>query len=437
MTKQKNAKSINIQEKGITLIALVVTIVVLLILAGVSIVVLFGDNGIIKMATDSTLNTKLAEIEEKANIIYTNKQMQKVLNNLQSNPKMQDIVEELKKEKYEIEAILAGDSQITGIALDKQSIKMTFEQEKTIRVILQGSNELYRYYVSVNGKKYEMHFDNGMVKIDRTESENIENSMEKPTLTASGNDTDVVNVTTIDEVENIIKITANQKEGTTKIIVNYGSYEKECKILVRENLDEIPPQKAKIELCSNTTNPDEPVEATIIHEDNEGGSGIQIGSCKWLYSANDKELGVDNIDWNEANSFNENGETINLVAKEGTYYLHVLSVDADENKTETTTEAIIVEDLTKKWNLSKVRKVTSEDGIVVPVPNGFTPSTVDGEKSVNTGFVIKQGNNGEITEGINEFVWVPVHCDKKTFEVIDGNNVGILYRIYERQKGEL
>lgn len=37
-------------HKGITLIALVVTIVVLLILAGVSITVLFGDSGIITMA---------------------------------------------------------------------------------------------------------------------------------------------------------------------------------------------------------------------------------------------------------------------------------------------------------------------------------------------------------------------------------------------------
>ena len=38
------------KQKGITLIALVVTIVVLLILASVSISMLLGDNGIIKNA---------------------------------------------------------------------------------------------------------------------------------------------------------------------------------------------------------------------------------------------------------------------------------------------------------------------------------------------------------------------------------------------------
>ena len=50
---KKSAKRNYSNQAGITLIALVVTIVVLLILAGVSINVLFGDNGIIKKAQDA------------------------------------------------------------------------------------------------------------------------------------------------------------------------------------------------------------------------------------------------------------------------------------------------------------------------------------------------------------------------------------------------
>ena len=49
----KKGKTNYLNQKGITLIALVVTIVVLLILAGVSINTLFGDNGIIKKAQDA------------------------------------------------------------------------------------------------------------------------------------------------------------------------------------------------------------------------------------------------------------------------------------------------------------------------------------------------------------------------------------------------
>lgn len=48
------------KEKGITLIALVVTIVVLLILAGVSTNVLFSDSGLIEKAQDSGLKIRAA-----------------------------------------------------------------------------------------------------------------------------------------------------------------------------------------------------------------------------------------------------------------------------------------------------------------------------------------------------------------------------------------
>ena len=54
-------------NKGITLVALVVTIVVLLILAGVSINAVLGDNGIIKKANQAASVTKEAEVKEAIN----------------------------------------------------------------------------------------------------------------------------------------------------------------------------------------------------------------------------------------------------------------------------------------------------------------------------------------------------------------------------------
>ncbi len=53
-------------NRGITLIALVVTIMVLLILAGVSIAMLTGQNGILEQAQNSKIATKKAEVKEKA-----------------------------------------------------------------------------------------------------------------------------------------------------------------------------------------------------------------------------------------------------------------------------------------------------------------------------------------------------------------------------------
>lgn len=53
------------KNKGITLIALVITIIVLLILAGISIATLTGENGLLSKATTAKEETKKAEIREE------------------------------------------------------------------------------------------------------------------------------------------------------------------------------------------------------------------------------------------------------------------------------------------------------------------------------------------------------------------------------------
>ena len=55
-------------QNGITLIALVVTTVVLLILAGVSINLVIGQNGIITKAGDASNKTKIANVKGKISL---------------------------------------------------------------------------------------------------------------------------------------------------------------------------------------------------------------------------------------------------------------------------------------------------------------------------------------------------------------------------------
>lgn len=55
-------------QNGITLIALVVTIIVLLILAGISIAMLTGSNGILTRGRDARTQTNNAEIAERINM---------------------------------------------------------------------------------------------------------------------------------------------------------------------------------------------------------------------------------------------------------------------------------------------------------------------------------------------------------------------------------
>ncbi len=53
------------KQKGITLIALVITIIILLILAGISIATLTGENGILSKANNSKIETEKASAKEK------------------------------------------------------------------------------------------------------------------------------------------------------------------------------------------------------------------------------------------------------------------------------------------------------------------------------------------------------------------------------------
>ena len=107
MKKSKNKKIIN--SKGVTLIVLVITIVVLLILAGITIATLNGDNGIINKSLISKEKTEKAGIEEQVDIAIINAEEKR------SDATIYDIIEELKKNK-----VITNDSQVntnTGVII--------------------------------------------------------------------------------------------------------------------------------------------------------------------------------------------------------------------------------------------------------------------------------------------------------------------------------
>ena len=72
--KNSSIFGIKKQESAITLIALVITIVVLLILAGVSINAVIGENGIISKAKEGKIKTEIASIKEEIQIDIIGKQ---------------------------------------------------------------------------------------------------------------------------------------------------------------------------------------------------------------------------------------------------------------------------------------------------------------------------------------------------------------------------
>ena len=117
-------------SKGITLIALVITVIVLLILAGISIVTLSGDDGIIKNA----IKTKeQSEIESEKKIIEIS-----VIQAMEKN-KHGDL------EKSQLEKQMNNNSPNKEIEV--------MENEKTIIIKFAGSNRCYE--INAEGKKMQ------------------------------------------------------------------------------------------------------------------------------------------------------------------------------------------------------------------------------------------------------------------------------------------
>ncbi len=87
-----------------------------------------------------------------------------------------------------------------------------------------------------------------------------------------------------------------------------------------------------------------------------------------------------------------------------------------------------------QWDESKVKKVTSADGEMVPVPKGYTESSVTTENRVESGFVIYEGenpvNDGNVADARaerNQWVWVPVPIVDRIYEEVDGKKISKLY----------
>ena len=92
------------ESKGITLIALVITIIVLLILAGITLALVSGENGILKRATNTVEVNEKATAEEQANLLLADLAVQFYEKNYVENQEGlatldEYLKEELKEEK--------------------------------------------------------------------------------------------------------------------------------------------------------------------------------------------------------------------------------------------------------------------------------------------------------------------------------------------------
>ena len=123
------------QSKGITLISLVVTIIVLIILAGISLYLVLGENGLIEKAKETKPIVDITSAQEKLELVKGPVQLEKYGVNLD------DYLEELEKvkEKYEVDDVERIDNDNAEIIIGgKYKFIATDEKNGNVKITYQG-----------------------------------------------------------------------------------------------------------------------------------------------------------------------------------------------------------------------------------------------------------------------------------------------------------
>ncbi len=176
------------QEKGITLIALVLTIIVLMILAAISMVTLTGDNGILTKAQEAKETAKKAEIKEQLSLA----ELSARIKNKGGAITIKDVLKELEDQGMDFETeedgrtIIIEETYIWKGTEDGKG-NVEFEEQGTVPIktsVSIGTASLGSY-VTYNGLDCRVFYNDDTHGIQIITSENVGN------VTLGSGDTEV------------------------------------------------------------------------------------------------------------------------------------------------------------------------------------------------------------------------------------------------------
>lgn len=122
-------KKIREEESGITLIALVITIIVLLILAGISIATLTGENGILTQASKAKEQNEIGHEKEQITLAYNAAKIKKTSNSDSSGVTAEELNEQF---RLQGDKATAGGSSPIVVEFEESGRKYNVDEEGNI-----------------------------------------------------------------------------------------------------------------------------------------------------------------------------------------------------------------------------------------------------------------------------------------------------------------
>lgn len=248
------------KQKGITLIALVITIIVLLIVAGVAVNTILGENGILRQAKKSSLLTKIKEVEEQARISYSAMKIDEIIN--QKEATFAKVISDLKLKGYEIEQKVDGNI-VEGIVLSSNAMTMPINDIQKLAYTIYSKEGTARYFVKIEEKYYEIVMEEKEISV-LTEPANLETISGLPIqkeVLLEAEPTDIIE-TKITEGEEI-EVTTKEVTGNVMLTVSCEGKTAICSITINAPARELIVSENKVEIGSgNRTKVDVTVNPT-------------------------------------------------------------------------------------------------------------------------------------------------------------------------------
>ena len=380
-------------KNGITLIALVITIIVLLILAGVTIATLTGDNGILTKAQNAKEKNAQKTVEEQINLAVQASRINEGLvidKDILEQELTNNGIEITKSENDELPWTVKKDGYVytiseNGEVKEKEGIAITTGDTE----ILKGSTE---------GKKVSAQIlsgETGTIKWEHTG--NI-------TLSATEGNEVTVNVNSNANAGDIATITAR---------IDGKTYQDSINVKIVAQVTSVTAEKIEVSIGDKKK-----IEKITAMPEN--AEGIEVTS----YVSQDTTKVTVDEKTGEVTGVQEGETTVTINAKgklsgtivTGTCSVKVTKLDHSE---------VVVPTITATGNLANKPNIKEVREGNIPIPQGY--NYIKGDKI--GGAVITDAATGVEKTG-NEFVWVPVDTLSNMAVVTSGTdaNGNINYR---------
>ena len=380
-------------KNGITLIALVITIIVLLILAGVTIATLTGDNGILTKAQNAKEKNAQKTVEEQINLAV---------------------------QASRINEGLVIDKDILEQELTNNGIEITKSENDELPWTVKKDG--YVYTISENGEVKEKEglvITAGDIEILKgaTEEKKVRAQiLSGETGTIKWESTGNITLSEAGENEVTVKVNSNANAGDIATItakIEGKTYQDSINVKIVTQVTSVTAEK--IEVSIGDKKKIEKITATP-----ENAEGIEVTS----YVSQDTTKVTVDEKTGEVTGVQEGETTVTISAKgklsgavvTGTCSVKVTKLDHSE---------VVVPTITAKGNLANKPNIKEVRQGNIPIPQGY--NYIKGDKI--GGAVITDAATGVEKTG-NEFVWVPVDTLSNMAVVTSGTdaNGNINYR---------